>query len=143
MENLANMLIRLAKEESTDAMLLKEPLVWNSKRFEVTKYDEYVPTCDPGRFYAEGKGYLMTDGCSTEFYIDDRVRCAITYDRLAIMGEGHTVESFDDPLRLIRKVADQKFSEIWDDEEEMENIETVKKMAEIIGAKIEELNLLR
>jgi len=143
MENLADTLIRLAQEESKKEFLLKEPLVWDSKRFEVYRYEDYVPVCDPNRFYKEGRGYLMTDGCSTEFFIDDRTRCAITYDKLAVMNEGHTVEIFEDALRFIRKIANLKFSEIWDDEDEQENIAMVKKMAELIGAKIEELNLLK
>jgi len=143
MENLADVLIKLAKEESNEEFLLKEPLVWDSKRFEVSRYENYVPVCDPNRFYVEGSGYLMTDGCSTQFYIDDKIRCAITYDKLAIMNEGHTVELFEDVLRFIRKIANLKFSEIWDDEDEQENIDMVKKMAEIIGAKIEELDFLK
>lgn len=142
MEKLVDTLIRLAQEESTEEFLLKEPLVWNSKRFDVARYEEYVPMCDPNRFYVEGSGYLMTDGCSTQFFIDDKMRCAITYDKLAIINEGHTVESFDDALRFIRKIANLKFSEIWDDEDEQANIDMVKQMAEIIAKAIEDHNLL-
>ncbi|WP_419770984.1 MAG: hypothetical protein ACNI3C_04115 [Candidatus Marinarcus sp.] len=142
MKNLEYTLIKLAQEESLQEFPLKEPLVWDSKRFEVTRYNDYMPMCDPDRFFKEEQGYFMTDGCSTEFYIDDRVRCSIFYDRLTIINEGHTVESFDDPLRFLRKIANQKFVEIWDDEDEQKNIDMVKRMAMIIAKKIEEDDLL-
>jgi len=142
MEKLGNILIKLAQEESKEEFALKEPLVWDSKRFEVRRYSEYIPMCNPDSFYSESRGYLLSDGCSGEFFINDRVKCSIFYDRLAAIKEGHTVESFDDALRFVRKMANLKFMEIWDDEEEQEAIDMVKEMAEAIGQKIEADNLL-
>ncbi|MEY4504897.1 MAG: hypothetical protein RL154_1194 [Pseudomonadota bacterium] len=142
MKNLADKLIKLAQAESSEAFPLKEPLVWNSKRFEAKRYSEYVPMCDPNRFYIKDKGYALNDGCSSEFFIDDKIKCSIFYDRLSMAGEGNIVESFEDALRFIRKIANAKFSEIWDDEDEQANIDMVIKMAEVIGNTIEEQNLL-
>lgn len=143
MSDLGNMLIKLAEEESNKQLPLKEPLIWDSTRFEVSLYDEYKPICDTSRFYREGVGYFLTDGCSSEAIIQDEKRCALFYDRLAYIKSGHVIEMFDDPVRFIRKIANLKFCEIWDDEDELENIELVKKMAIAIGSKIESNNLLK
>ncbi len=142
MNNLGNTLLKLAQEESNKQFKLKEPLIWDSTRLEVSLYDEYKPICDTSRFYREGVGYFLTDGCSSETIIQDEKRCALFYDRFAYIKSGHVIEMFDDPLKFIRKVANLKFMEIWDDEDELENIELVKKMTLLIAEKIEANSLL-
>lgn len=142
MNSLYNTLIKLAQEESNQQFKLKQPLIWDSTRVEVSLYDEYKPICDTSRFYREGVGYFLTDGCSSEAIIQDEKRCGLFYDRLAYMKSEHVIEIFEDPLRFIRKIANLKFLEAWDDEDEAENIELAKKMTLLIAEKIEANNLL-
>ncbi len=142
MSRFGKKLVELAKLESREKFRLKELLVFNSKRFEVSLYSEYQPMCNPDLAYIDGKGYRLADGCSNELFTDDRTLCAIYYDKLGVMKEGHTVESFQDPLSFIRKIANSKFLEIWDDEDEKDEIYRVIRMAEAIGEKIEKHQIL-
>lgn len=142
MNSYANRILDLAVAESSERVRLKKPLIYNSKRDEVTLYDEYIPMCNPELVYEEGRGYKLADGCGNEIYTDDKIKCATYYDKLSLINSGGVVESFDDALSFVRKLAYSKFQEIWDDEDEIESIERTKALIEKIGQKIEEYKLI-
>ncbi|MFP4487327.1 MAG: hypothetical protein ACLFOC_10195, partial [Campylobacterales bacterium] len=61
---------------------------------------------------------------------------AIYYDKMELLMFKKSIDVIDDPLTYIRRLADERFLEIWDDEEEIEKIEELEELALYLGEQI-------
>lgn len=127
-------LLKLAQEESTAPYVLKEPLVLSTVHMKAMPYSQYLPlTCNPDDFYVEGTGYKMQDSCGNEMFTEDRTQCALYYDGVQAILAKKRIDVVEDPVRYLRRQAEDMFMEIWDDEDAQEEIAHVKDIAGILA----------
>lgn len=137
MDDFPRYLLDAAKKESDESLKLKEPLVYNNYTKECVPYSSYIPKCNPQDMWSEEVGgYKLGDSCGNELYTKDRIQCAIYYDKLELLMFKKSIDVIDDPLRYIRRLADERFLEIWDDEEEVEKIEELKQLTLYLGEQV-------
>lgn len=143
MENFTDYLLEEAKKESDKPIKLKEPIVFNTYTLEVVPYSQYQPKCDPDKVWNEEVGgYKLGDSCGNEIYTKDRTQCAIYYDKTQLLMFKKSIDVIEDPLRYIRRLADEKFLEIWDDPDEKEVIEQLTETLKHLATEIERFDLL-
>ncbi|MFW6307559.1 MAG: hypothetical protein ACOC08_02840 [Campylobacterales bacterium] len=137
MEDFPAYLLEAAKNESKQSFKLKEPLVFNNYTKECVPYSSYQPKSNPDNAWDEEvKGYKLGDSCGNSLYTKDRIQCAIYYDKMELLMFKKSIDVIDDPLTYIRRLADERFLEIWDDEEEVEKIEELEELALYLGEQI-------
>lgn len=133
-ESITTDLLRLAQEESTKPYPIPEPLIISTVHMKAVPYSQYTPlTCNPDDFLVEGTGYKMQDSCGNEMFTKDRIQCALYYDGVQAIMAKKRIELVEDPVRYLRRQAEERFMEIWDDEEASEEIAYVENLARIIA----------
>lgn len=138
MSNMKERLLAAAKGESDEKFTLKEPLVLSTVHMKASPYSHYQPmTCNPDEYYVEGVGYRMNDSCGNEMFTKDRTQCAIYFDNIQAIMAKKNIAVIDDPVRYIQRLADERFMEIWDDEDEKEEIAYVVEIAGILAEAME------
>jgi hypothetical protein len=143
MEDFPNYLLNAAKNQSDESLKLKEPLVFNNYTKESTPYSKYEPKCNPEDAWDEEvQGYKLGDSCGNSIYTKDPIQCAIYYDKTQLLMFKKSIDVIDDPLRYIRRLADEQFLELWDDEEEMDKIKELEELTLKLGKLVEEHKLI-
>ncbi len=143
MGKFGEVLINAAIKESNAKFELLEPIIYNSYTKEILPYSSYISNTNPEDFYVEGIGYKLSDSCGNEIYTTDKIRCCLYYDKAHLLSYGHTIEVIEEPLRFVRKMADEKFMEIWDDEESKKEIDDLIAFASYLADEIERLQILK
>lgn len=138
MATMKERLLASAKRESDEVFDLKEPLVLSTVHMQAAPYSQYQPmTCNPDEFYVDGVGYKMSDSCGNEMFTKDRIQCAIYFDNIQAIMAKKNIAVIDDPVRYLQRLADERFMEIWDDEDEKEEIAYVENLAGILAEAME------